>query len=124
MAHTIDARLMRLLESALSKAGESKVADALSGLATDDTCKAEIGAYDSGMNLAQNSPELEDSLTAAQAAKELGLSGTLIARYCQNGRISATATTTGWRIPRSAIAEFQSQPRVRTGRPRKNPAVA
>ncbi len=116
MANGIDARLMRLLESALSKAGESKVADVLSDLANDEACKAERGAYDSGMTSSQNSCE---TLTATAAAKELGISAALVGRYCSKGRITATETIAGWAIPRASLDEFRKQTRQR-GRPKKD----
>lgn len=120
MVNAIDPGVMRLLESALSKVGQPRVKQLLAGLVREEACKPETGAYDSGMNLPENSPE---TLTATAAAKELGISAALVGRYCTAGRITATETVDGWAIPRASLDEFQKQPRMR-GRPKKNPAVA
>jgi len=61
---------------------------------------------------------LSDLLTPTQAAERLGLSLSLIQRYCRQGRLGQRVGGR-WLITPEQLAEFERQPR-RVGKPKSS----
>lgn len=58
-------------------------------------------------------------LTATEVASELGITISLVHRYCRDGRIVAQRFGNQWEIGRAQLNRFKNMPR-KAGRPKGN----
>jgi site-specific DNA-methyltransferase (cytosine-N4-specific) len=66
---------------------------------------------------------LEDVVTTQEAAEMLERSRERVLQFIREGRLEAEKRGRDYLIPRYALAQFASQPRKRTGRPKKKVLV-
>lgn len=57
----------------------------------------------------------------SEAAAEIGVSAERLRQFIQTDRLKAEQHGRFWMVRRSELERFKRKPRVRTGRPRKQP---